>query len=100
MPDNLALDRFGNLYITEDPGGSFAGGKRKGDDIWTAAPAAGGGNAPSSSVVRFASLTDCDAEPTGIYFDRTTDRLFVNVQHRGGDTFDKTMSLFRASSTR
>jgi hypothetical protein len=100
MPDNLALDRFGNLFITEDPGGSFAGGKRKGDDIWTAAPGAGGGYAPSASVVRFASLTDCDAEPTGIYFDRTADRLFVNVQHRGGDMLDKTMALFRSSSIR
>ena len=38
MPDNLALDHSGNLYITEDPGGSTASGKR-GDDIWVAAPA-------------------------------------------------------------
>jgi hypothetical protein len=94
MPDNLALDRAGNLYITEDPGGSFAGGKRNGDDIWVAAPAAGNGYAASPSVVRFASLTDCDAEPTGIYFDRTgTQQLFVNVQHRGGDMLDKTMAV-------
>ena len=95
MPDNLALDRSGNLYITEDPGGSFAGGKRKGDDIWVAAPAVGGETAPSASVVRFASLTDCDAEPTGIYFDLNRNRLFVNVQHRGGDMLDKTMGIFR-----
>jgi hypothetical protein len=97
MPDNLALDRFGNLYIAEDPGGSFSGGKRKGDDIWMAAPAASQFG-PSASVARFASLTDCDAEPTGIYFDQTADRLFVNVQHRGGDMLDKTMGVFRASS--
>jgi hypothetical protein len=97
MPDNLALDRFGNLYIAEDPGNNFAGGKRKGDDIWVAAPAVGGGYGASSGVLRFASLTDCEAEPTGIYFDRTADRLFVNVQHRGGDMLDKTMSVFRAN---
>jgi len=36
MPDNVALDPSGNLFITEDPGGSFGGGKRKGDDIWVA----------------------------------------------------------------
>ena len=95
MPDNLALDRTGNLYIAEDPGGNFASGKRKGDDIWVAAPAVGGGDGPSMSVARFASLTDCEAEPTGIYFDRTRDRLFVNVQHRGGDMMDKTVGIIR-----
>ncbi|MDB4883725.1 MAG: hypothetical protein JWL95_2491 [Gemmatimonadetes bacterium] len=93
MPDNLALDRSGNLYIAEDPGGNFSSGKRKGDDIWVAAPSHGGPQAASPSVTRFATLTDCEAEPTGIYFDLTSDRLFVNVQHRGGDLLDKTMGI-------
>jgi hypothetical protein len=96
MPDNLALDRSGNLFITEDPGGTFSSGKRKGDDIWVAAPNRGAHDAPSPSVARFATLTDCDAEPTGIYFDLTSDRLFVNVQHRGGDRIDKTMGIVEA----
>ena len=41
-PDNLALDRRGNLAITEDPGGNPppAGTKTQGDDIWIAAPPA------------------------------------------------------------
>ena len=98
MPDNLVLDSAGNLYIAEDPGSNFAGGKRKGDDIWVAAPSTGGAYAPSSSVVRFASLTDCEAEPTGIYFDRNSDRLFVNIQHRCGDMLDKTMAVFRTGA--
>lgn len=93
MPDNLALDRAGNLYIAEDPGGSYPG-KLKGDDIWVATPNTGS-HGPASSVVRFASLTDCDAEPTGIYFEKTGNRLFVNVQHRGGDRLDKTMAILR-----
>ncbi|HMC55084.1 MAG TPA: alkaline phosphatase PhoX [Gemmatimonadaceae bacterium] len=93
MPDNLALDQQGNLYIAEDPGGSFPS-KRTGDDIWAAAPGSGP-HAPASSVSRFASLTDCDAEPTGIYFDVTSDRLFVNVQHRGGDRLDKAVAIDR-----
>jgi hypothetical protein len=100
MPDNLAVDRQGNLYITEDPGGNFAGGKRNGDDIWVAAPSTGGKYAPAAGVVRFASLSDCDAEPTGIYFDISGNRLFVNVQHRGGDMQDKTMAIFPARTSR
>jgi hypothetical protein len=38
----------------------------------------------ASEVVRFASLADCVAEPTGIYFDRSGQTLYVNVQHTGG----------------
>jgi len=91
MPDNLPLDHAGNLYIAEDPGGNTASGK-VGDDIWVAAPAKGNSTA-SASVDRFASLTDCEAEPTGIYFDVNGWRLFVNVQHRGGDRIDKTMAI-------
>ncbi len=91
MPDNLALDHAGNLYITEDPGGNTASGK-VGDDIWVAAPAKGNSTA-SASVDRFATLTDCEAEPTGIYFDVNGWRLFVNIQHRGGDRIDKTMAI-------
>jgi len=93
MPDNVALDPAGNLFITEDPGGSFPA-KQKGDDIWLARP----GNGPhsaASSVERFASLTDCDAEPTGIYWEFRGNRLFVNIQHRGGDHLDKAIAIGR-----
>ena len=73
-PDNVALDHQGNLFIAEDNGPG---------DIWVAR-AVGGGELVASEVVRFASLTDCAAEPTGIYFDRNGKTLFVNVQHAGG----------------
>jgi hypothetical protein len=73
-PDNLALDGQGNLFIAEDNGPG---------DIWVA-KAVGGGDLVASEVVRFASLTDCAAEPTGIYFDRRGKTLYVNVQHAGG----------------
>ena len=33
LPDNLALDKEGNLFITEDPGGG-APTKTRGDDVW------------------------------------------------------------------
>ena len=67
-PDNLALDAQGNLYIAEDNGQG---------DIWVARPGAGG------AIERFASLSDCSAEPTGIYFDKGAHILYVNVQHAG-----------------
>lgn len=92
FPDNLALDKNGNLYITEDPGGS-APAKTIGDDIWVAIPA-NGNTGVAKQVVRFASLTDCNAEPTGVYFDETGSTLYVNVQHRGGDGVDYTVRIF------
>jgi len=115
-PDNLALDRRGNLVIAEDPPVNTVGA-----DIWVAAaPRRGHGHdddrgrrgnrhARAGDVARFASLTDCAAEPTGIYFSAenatspryiwdgstfvqhgnvriTRETLFVNVQHAGATT--------------
>jgi secreted PhoX family phosphatase len=112
-PDNLALDRRGNLAITEDPPGNTVGA-----DIWIAKPPRGndddddGGKRrqPSSEVERFASLKDCAAEPTGIYFALegteeyseeigleelvNGESLFVNRQHSGqGTTLDQFVSI-------
>lgn len=92
MPDNLALDRDGNLWITEDPGGGFSSGKRIGDDIWVAQP--NQGNEPSVLVRRAASLTDCEAEPTGLYGSLDGKSMYVNIQHRGGDRLDKAVAIF------
>ena len=76
-PDNLALDKSGNLYITEDTA------TPPGMDIWVASPS-GGQNLTASRTDRFASLTDCEAEPSGVYFNLNGSTLFVNVLHRGG----------------
>jgi hypothetical protein len=85
-PDNLALDRSGNLYIAED---------RSAGDIWVARRS-GGPERMATDVVRFASLSDCSAEPTGIYFDRGGKVLYVNVQHAGGALGnDLTMAITR-----
>jgi hypothetical protein len=75
-PDNLALSRSGDLYVAEDGGGP--------DDIWVAHT----GDLVAPSTVRFASLRDCGAEPTGIYFDISGWRLFVNVQHASWENGD------------
>ena len=55
-----------------------------GADIWVATRLKGGQHRPTESTVRFASLPDCAAEPSGIYFDKRGWGLFVHVQHRGG----------------
>jgi uncharacterized protein len=77
-PDNLALDKAGNLYISEDPSVNSVGA-----DIWVAEPGHGKRSA-AQRTGRFASLADCPAEPTGIYFDLSRSILYVHVQHRGG----------------
>lgn len=95
LPDNLALDKDGNLFIAEDPGGS-APNKTLGDDVWVTRfdrsnPRRG------LPAERFLSITDCQAEPTGIYFSRSGRSLFVNVQHRGGDGRDGAFAIQRIS---
>jgi len=92
FPDNLALDKSGNLYIAEDPATAPSTGR--GDDIWVATPNRNGLHRPAEKVARFASLTDCNAEPTGIYFDKGRSVLFVDAQHRGGDGLDKSVAIF------
>jgi hypothetical protein len=72
-PDNLALDREGTLYIQEDTGPS---------DIW-AVPNTGKERV-AARVLRFASLSDCSAESTGLYFDRNSKTAWVHIQHAGG----------------
>ena len=72
FPDNLALSAGGDLFITED------GDPPPPNDIWVARAGEGG------AIERFASLTDCAAEPTGLYFDNGSHVLYVHVQHAGG----------------
>jgi hypothetical protein len=52
-------------------------------DIWVAVPDRGRQDS-AAGTVRFASLTDCGAEPSGIYFDKSGKTLYVNVLHRSG----------------
>lgn len=93
-PDNLALDAQGYLYIAEDPGGNYPT-KKFGDDVWVASFGEVPTGALAQPVRRFASINDCDAEPTGILFSRNGKSLYLNVQHRGGDGLDKTVVVRR-----
>ena len=71
-----------------------------GDDIWVAVPDRRDPDT-AANTVRFASLFDCVAEPTGIYFNRDQTILFVNVQHRGApDTRDLAMIITEAKRTK
>lgn len=80
-PDNLDLDPAGNLYITED---QPPANRVHGNDIWVATPDEGN-DGTAEAVFRFATLKECRAEPTGIYFDERNPfgeggpTLYVNV---------------------
>jgi hypothetical protein len=86
-PDNLELDEAGTLYVVEDNGPS---------DIWRV-PTGRGLLTQATSAGRWVSLSDCSAELTGLYFDRTdSGRSWVNVQHAGGAlSNDMTLEITR-----
>jgi secreted PhoX family phosphatase len=73
-PDNLAIDNQGNVYVVEDdgPGEIFVARTRTGNER------------VAEDVALFASLADCSAEPTGLYFDRNGKTAWVHIQHAGG----------------
>jgi hypothetical protein len=83
-PDNLALDNQGNLWVIEDNGPS---------DIFIAR--IDRANERRATIVeRFASLSDCSAESTGFYFDRSSKTAYVHVQHAGGALRNDLMVAF------
>jgi hypothetical protein len=84
--DNLAESPDGRLVIIEDNVPS---------DIWFASRRTNRYGA-SRKVELFASLTDPEAEGTGIYFSPEDPRtLYVNVQHSAADDGDGTWAIKR-----
>ncbi|PUB87353.1 MAG: hypothetical protein DBP02_01290 [gamma proteobacterium symbiont of Ctena orbiculata] len=84
--DNLAEAPNGDLVMIEDNNPS---------DIWFASQVTNEFGA-SRSVALFASLTDPDAEGTGIYFSpEDPGTLYVNVQHSAADDGDGTWAISR-----
>ncbi len=72
-PDNLAIDREGNMYIVEDQPGGL-------QDTWFAVDEDDDGVA--EALGKWASLTTVGAEGTGLYFDPFRARVaYINVQH-------------------
>jgi secreted PhoX family phosphatase len=65
-----------------------------GDDVWFA-PFNPQSAAQSLPAQRFFSITDCNAEPSGVYMSASSKTLFVNIQHRGGDGADLSVAIQR-----
>ena len=84
--DNLAEAPNGDLIMIED---------NKPSDIWFAATETNDFGA-SVDVRLFASLSDPDAEGTGIYFSPLDPKtLYVNIQHSAADDGDGTWAITR-----
>lgn len=97
-PSDLILDTTFNLYIAERNGGGLDTSKTGGDDIWVA-PANSQSAIQSTAVGRIASVTDCDATATGLMFDLTGSKLYLNLKGRGGDGLDQTILITTAGGS-
>ena len=85
--DNLAEAPNGELIMIED---------NKPSDIWFASTRKVDAYGASRNVELFASLTDPEAEGTGIYFSPTDpSTLYVNIQHSAADDGDGTWAITR-----
>ncbi|WP_455200561.1 alkaline phosphatase PhoX, partial [Kaarinaea lacus] len=83
--DNLAESPDGRLIMIED---------NKPSDIWFASTRKVDDFGASKDVDLFASLTDPDAEGTGIYFSpQDPHTLYVNIQHSAADDGDGTWAI-------
>ncbi len=88
-PDNLAIDRDGNIYIVEDRGGGVD------DDIWFARDLNQDGDLldAGEGIGRWASNGTLGSEFTGLYFDpRNKRRAWVNIQHPASGN-DRTIEI-------
>lgn len=88
-PDNLAVDRNGNVYIVEDRNGAVD------DDIWFAKDLNKDGdiNDPGEGLARWASNGTPGSEFTGLYFDPFNKRrAWVNIQHPASGN-DRTIEI-------
>lgn len=81
--DNLAATPDGRLMIIEDNSPS---------DIWVA-DLDHDNDGMADQVWLFGSLTDPDAEGSGIYFGKDPKTLFVNIQHSANEDGDATWAI-------
>jgi secreted PhoX family phosphatase len=86
MFDNVAFQpHTGNLVVLEDGPTSIVtptGTEPRGNDLWMCLPDGDDDDTLSDGCVRFASVRDTTAEPTGFIFLGTGESALVNIQHR------------------
>ena len=86
MPDNVAFQpHTGNLVVLEDGPTSIvtpSGIEPRGNDLWICLPDGDDDDTLSDGCVRFASVKDTSAEPSGFIFTASGEEAFVNIQHR------------------
>ena len=88
MFDNVAFQpHTGNLVVLEDgpvnvanPDGTIR--LIRGNDMWICLPDGDDDGDQTDGCVRFASIRDTTAEPTGFIFLDSGEAAFVNIQHR------------------
>jgi secreted PhoX family phosphatase len=86
MFDNVAFQpHTGNLVVLEDGPTSImtpTGSQPRGNDLWICLPDGADDDTLSDGCVRFASVKDTSAEPTGFIFLGSGESAFVSIQHR------------------
>ncbi len=86
MFDNVAFQpHTGNLVVLEDGPTSIVtktGTQPRGNDLWICLPDGDDDDTLSDGCVRFASVRDTTAEPSGFIFTGSGRSAFVNIQHR------------------
>jgi hypothetical protein len=87
MFDNVAFQpHTGNLVVLEDGPTTVktaAGTEQpRGNDLWICLPDGDDDDTLTDGCVRFASIKDTSAEPTGFIFAGSGEYAFVNIQHR------------------
>jgi hypothetical protein len=57
----------------------------RGNDLWICLPDGDDDDVQSDGCVRFASIRDTSAEPTGFIFKGSGESAFLNIQHRAAN---------------
>jgi len=89
MFDNVAFQpHTGNLVVLEDNSVTSVKSvnplvtELRGNDLWICLPDGNDDDVQTDGCVRFASIRDTSAEPTGFIFLGSGESAFVNIQHR------------------
>jgi len=98
MFDNVAFQpHTGNLVVLEDNSVTSVKSlspmvtELRGNDLWICLPDGDDDDVLTDGCVRFASVRDTSAEPSGFIFDGSGESAYVNIQHRAvNDTLGNT----------